>query len=298
MLNSARSESDSSVLSQAETDALLEAVSEQLDLDRFDPTNHQLLKQMVESLGDTRGLIRLSFAEALGDIGEPATPFLIEALSHHPNPVVRRAAGKTLTLIADPKAVPTLVHALLHDDDTVVKGSVVGALARTGAAAVPALLAILASSDYPESAKGHAAWALSFIGAEAAEYLYAAMDSDSVDVRCAVVGAIGSAAQENADERAYSLLMAALHDPEAVVRTEAASAFGKLNYAAAVPALIAATQDSDGEVRKAAVSSLGKLGDPAAIEPLQAALTDELDVVRRLAKIAIGQIERQAEWGE
>lgn len=287
--------SPASALSEAETDALLAAVSQQLDLDCFDPEDQGLLQQMVESLGDRRGMVRLSFAEALGEVGEPATPFLLAALSGHENPVVRRAAGKTLTIISDPKAVPTLVRALLHDPDTVVKGSVIGALARTGEAAVPALLEVLASKEYPESAKGHAAWALSFIGAQASEQLYAALESDSLEVRTAVIGAIGTVALEKGELRAYELLIAALGDLETVIRTEAAAALGKLNQPQAVPHLVAALHDTEIEVRKAVVTSLGKLGEPMAVTPLQIVLNDPNESVRRLAKLAISQIERQAE---
>lgn len=285
------SPSEAVLLSPGEADALLEAVSQQLDLDQFDPNDHRLLRQMVEALGDSRGMTRLSFAETLGEIGEPATPFLLHALSHHPNAVVRRAAGKTLTIISDPTAVPTLVQVLLHDEDTVVKGSVMGALARTGEAAVPALLNVLAASEYPESAKGHAAWALSFIGGQAAPYLYDAFNSDSVDVRCAVVGAMGAVVLENGDERAFNLLLSALRDPEALIRTEAAAALGKLNQPAALEGLYACLQDADLQVRQASVSSLGKLRCLDAIPHLEAALNDPAPSVQTLAKLAIHQIQ-------
>ncbi|MDY7013200.1 MAG: HEAT repeat domain-containing protein [Cyanobacteriota bacterium] len=287
---------DSVVLQiQAENDALIEQVNEQITLDTFDSTDEKLLKQLVEGLGDPRGLVRLRFAETLGDIGEPATPFLVEALEHHSNVVVRRAAAKTLTLIADPSAVSNLLRAFLTDEDTVVRSSSAGALARTGEAAVPALLEILASPDRPEEIKGHAAWALAFIGSEAADYLYEALNAASLDVRCAVIGALGHVAQEQADEKSCNLLVSALNDPEALIRTEAAAALGQVNYPPAVPPLIRATNDSELDVRKAAINSLGKMGDRAALEPLEAALNDEQDVVRILAKLAIAQIERQSE---
>ncbi|UNU23133.1 HEAT repeat domain-containing protein [Microcoleus vaginatus] len=48
-------------------------------------------------------------AETLGSIGKPATTFLLEALAHHPNPVVRRASAKTLTLICEDLARTTLL---------------------------------------------------------------------------------------------------------------------------------------------------------------------------------------------
>lgn len=285
---------DPSLRVQAENDALIQSVNEQITLDTFDPTD-QLLKQLVEGLGDPRGLVRLRFAETLGEIGEVATPFLVSALANHPNVVVRRAAAKTLTIIADPDAVPTLLHAFLNDEDTVVRSSAAGALAKTGEVAVPALLDILASPEQPEDTKGHAAWALAFIGSEAAEHLYSALNSDSLDVRCAVVGAIAHVAQEQSDEKSCNVLVSALTDPEAVIRTEAASALGQLNYPPAIPQLILALQDPDVEVRKAAVSSLGKVGDRSVIEPLQAALQDPAAVVQTLAKLAIAQIERQSE---
>jgi bilin biosynthesis protein len=281
---------------QAQNDALMEMVSEQITLDTFDPNDDQLLKRMVvDGLGDPRGLIRLRFAETLGEIGEPATPFLLEALQDHPNVTIRRAAAKTLTLIADPTAVPVLLQAFLNDEDTVVHGSAAAALARTGEIAVPALLEILASPEHPETTKGHAAWALAFIGSEASEHLYKALNSDSVDVRCAVIGAIGHVAQEKGDEQACKTLVSALSDPEGVIRTEAASALAQINYPPAFPSLILALNDVDVEVRKAAVTTLGKIGDHTAVEPLRAALHDEQEVVRVLAKLALVQLARRAE---
>lgn len=60
---------------------------------------------MVECLGNTPGLVRMYYAEALGKVGKPAVITLIDALLHHSNVVVRRAAGKNLTLIEDPQLI-------------------------------------------------------------------------------------------------------------------------------------------------------------------------------------------------
>jgi bilin biosynthesis protein len=280
---------------QNENDALLQQVDQQITLDILNRADRSLLERLVEGLGDPRGLVRLRFAETLGEIGEVATPFLVNALAHHPNVVVRRAAAKTLTIIADPAAVPALLHAFLNDEDIVVKGSSAGALARTGEAAVPALLDILASSEYPEDIKGHAAWALAFIGSEAADQLYRALDTASLDVRCAVIGALGHVAQEQSDDKACHLLVSALTDSEPLIRTEAAAALGQASYLPAVPNLILAIRDPDLDVRKAAINSLGKIGDRSALQALQALLDDEQNVVRVLSKLAIAQIERQSE---
>jgi len=103
---------------------LLQTVREQIALATFNPNDSELLKKMVECIGDSQGMVRLSLAETLGSIGKPATPFLLEALAHHPNPVVRRASAKTLTLICEAIARTTLLEAFLHDEDQVGGGRV------------------------------------------------------------------------------------------------------------------------------------------------------------------------------
>lgn len=296
------------VIDPAESDALLHVVRQQITLETFDTTDRDMLKRMVECLGDTRGVVRLGFAESLGEIGEPATPFLIEALAHHSNVVVRRAAAKTLTIIADPTSIPPLVQALLHDDDTVVKGSSVGALARMGEAAVPVLLDILASPDLPESTKGHAAWALAFIGAEAKELLYRHIDSESVDIRYAIVGAIAKVAQEQPQEdKAFQVLLAALEDESEIVRSEAASALGNLSYPPAIPPLVDLLHHASWESRKSAALALMKIGMGVhttadrhqALEPLEAALPEETEAaVQTVLKLAISQIANRMQQPE
>ncbi len=280
---------------QAANDILIQEVNDQISLGTFDNSDRKILGQLVEGLGDPRGLVRLRFAETIGDIGEIVTPFLTEALANHPNVVLRRAAAKTLTIIADPSAVPNLLYSFLNDPDTVVRSSSAGALARTGEASALALLGILESSDQPQDIKGQAAWALAFIGADAAEHLYKALNSESLDVRCAVIGAIGHVAQEQLDEKSCNILISALTDPEPIIRTEATAAFGQVNYPAAIPHLILALKDADLGVRKAAINALGKIGDANVISYLQPLLNDEQEVLRVLAKLAIAQINRQAQ---
>jgi bilin biosynthesis protein len=301
MLNpEAQMEQDPVLLAQAQTDSLIQLVTEQISLETFDPKNQDLLIQLIESFSDPRGMVRLRIAETLSEIGEPATPFLLKALAEHSNPVVRRAAAKTLTLIADPLAIPVLLHALIHDEDTVVKGSSIGALARIGEPAVPTLLDLLASPDHSESIKGHAAWALAFIGADAKDQLYAAMASDSVDVRCAVVGAIANLAQETQETKAIEILFTALKDPDSGIRIESASALGKLTQQPmAIAHLIPVLQDSDPEVRKTVALSLMKLGDRSTVSVLQDALGQENEAsIRPVIQLAITQLEKRLQEEE
>ena len=286
--------------SHQEADELLAKVNHQLAEGTFDHSDLQLIEQMVEFLGDTRGLVRLGYAEALGVVGKPAVDILIDALLHHSNVVVRRAAGKTLTLIEDPKAVPPLIQALLQDEDTVVQASAIGALARTGEASVEPLLEVLASSDSSESNKGHAAWALAFIGAKAKDRLYTAYQSDSPEVRAAVVGAIAKIVEENRhDTQALDILVESLNDTAANVRSEAAAVLGNLKYQPAIPTLIALLEHSEAETRKSAALCLMKLGDRDSINSLQTALAKETEPrVKQAIALATSLLEKQTEYVE
>jgi bilin biosynthesis protein len=287
---------DASLMSPEAVDDFLAAARQDVAQETFDTSDSQRLQRLVACLGDSRGMVRLGFADTLGKIGKPATPFLLDALLHDANPVVRRASAKTLTLIADPDTVEPLVHALLHDEDTVVKGSAVGALARIGEASVPILLDILASPEHPESTKGHAAWALAFIGTEAKEYLYREITSNSEAVRGAVVGAIAKIAQDSEEPEAFAVLVNALNDSAETVRCEAAAVLGNLAYKPAVSPLIELLHHPEGETRKAAALSLMKIKDKSALEPLQAALTRESDsAIQPIFELAIAQLERESE---
>ena len=284
--------------SHQEADELRASIDSQIAEQTLDRHDRKLIEQMIECLGDTRGLVRLYYAETLGKvIEEPAVEQLIDALLNHPNVVVRRAAGKTLTLIEDPQAVPHLIYALLNDEDTVVQASAIGALARMGEASVNPLLEILASPNSTESNKGHAAWALAFIGSKAKERLYAVYHSDSPEVRAAVVGAIAKVAEENRDDsKALNLLVESLNDSAANVRSEAAAVLGNLKYQPAIPVLTELLDHRQGETRKSAALSLMKIGDRDSIEPLQTALERESEEdVKKAIALAISLLERQTE---
>lgn len=282
------------VLSEAEADALIAQVQSQQNSGTFDATDQQLIVQLVEGFNDKRGMKRLAFAEILGAVGQPATPALIEGLAHHKNETVRRACAKTMTLIADPTTIPTLVHSLLHDEDTVVRGSVVGALAVMGEAAAPVLIDIIAAPEYPDSSKGLATWGLSFVGSAGATHLYKAADAQQAEVRSAVVGALTNIAQEEEDAKALDLILKALIDPSAMVRSEAAAALGKLSNPAVVPQLAVVLSDEDGDVRKTAAMALMKIGEGSAIAPLQTALNQEADdAIKPVLKLAITQLKKK-----
>ncbi|MFG6103714.1 HEAT repeat domain-containing protein [Leptothoe sp. EHU-05/26/07-4] len=280
---------------QAATDQLVQRVNEQIDLLSFDESDQDTLRQLVESFSDKRGMMRLRIAETLGQIGEPATPVLVNALANHPNEVVRRACAKTLTLIADPTAIPTLVNSFLNDSDTVVQGSSVGALARTGRPAAPELLKILEDPSHPETIKGHAAWALAFMGSEAKDLLLQTLNSESEAVRAAVVGAIAKVAQEEGSPDNFDILINALGDKAEVVRCEAAAVLGNLAYQPAIPTLLPLLNHASPETRKSAVLAIMKIGQANTIEALQTAMAKETDhSLKPIFNLAISQIQKKS----
>ncbi|MBE9066353.1 HEAT repeat domain-containing protein [Leptolyngbya cf. ectocarpi LEGE 11479] len=287
-------EIDSDAAQQAATDMLVQRVNEQIDLLAFDESDQDTLRQLVESFADKRGLMRLRIAETLGQIGEPATPVLVAALAHHPNEVVRRACAKTLTLIADPAAIPTLVNSFLNDTDTVVQGSSVGALARTGRSAAPELLKILDDPKHPETTKGHAAWALAFMGSEAKDLLLQALNSESEAVRAAVVGAIAKVAQEEGSPDNYDILINALGDNAESVRCEAAAVLGNLAYQPAIPTLLPLLAHPNIETRKSAILAIMKIGQADTVKALETAKANETDdSLQPIFKLAISQIQKK-----
>ena len=91
-------------------------------------------------------------ADALGRIGPPAIPHLVQALKH-PDPSVRKAAAEVLARMgSDAKeAVPDLVK-LLDDDDFAVRKVAARTLGRIGPAAAAAVPSLMRSLVQPSPA--------------------------------------------------------------------------------------------------------------------------------------------------
>ena len=282
--------------SAEDNDVLLAAVTAQLAAGTFPDQDGSVLARLVEGLGDQRGLVRFGFAERLAAIGLPATPFLRHALRQHRNVAVRRAAAKTFTLIKDPKSMATLGEAMTEDSDPVVQGSAAGALAELGGMAVPLLLAILEAPHYTAFCKGLAAWGLASIGARGAEQLRPAMESPLVDVRAAVVGALGDQIQNSDDQEALTLLHQALADPSEEVQAEAVTAFGKLQHPRFIPVLATSLNSPSSEVRKNSALALMKCRNQSGLFPLEMAQQREGDgPLAAVLALAITQLRRSLE---
>lgn len=273
---------------------------------------------MVIHLADTRGMARLALVEAFGRIGPTAVPTLLKGLSDCPNPVVRRSCGKALAKIGDPRAIDGLLYALVHDDDTVTRSSAAGALARMGSVAVPRLLALISNPIVSMTAKGHAAWAISFMQGDAGAALFESLQHPNRDVRIAVVSALGAVAIGDAlpamggasdddwgegdgkremRERAVVAMRTALGDENAEVRAEAATALANAGCVEEVGRIADMLSDADAELRRCAALALLKLGDPCVVAQLRERERDENEVqsVRSVARLAANTLERVAE---
>ena len=281
-------------LSDDEALDLATHLKEQLLTGETIASDPESISRMVAGLGDRRGLLRLRFADSLGSIGSKAVPALCHAMLQSEQVTVRRAAAKTLTLIADPTSLPDLVQALLNDPDSVVQGSAMGAMAAIGAESVSAILSVLESSESSEMQIGLANWALAFIGDRAPQALRQAASSPNPSIRKAAVSALGSQIQSLDDHEARSLLTNALKDSCSEIRAEAATLLGKLeDNDWGEPLLLPALSDPDSWVRKNSALSLMKLQATSSISTLKQCIPHEQDpVVVRVMELAVRQLER------
>ncbi len=282
-------------LSEEEAEVLANELKEKLQAGEMPPADMRLIKLMVAGLGDHRGLLRRTFSESLGKVGQAALPLLTEALINNPSVTVRRAAAKTLKLIGDPSALPDLLKALLNDSDPVVQGSSAGAMAIFGEEAVKLLLEVFISPSSNAMQCGLASWALAFVGAEAPNALKDAAQSSHAAIRAAAIAALGDQIHSLEDKAAQNLLLKALSDPISNVRVEATILIGKLHQRDwAQPHLIQKLSDSNSQVRKSAALSLMELRATKSVENLRERELEEKNAdVLKVIKLAITQLNKE-----
>ena len=252
---------------------------------------------MVAALGDPRGLLRRQISEGLGSIGEAAVPALCQAMRRSDQVTVRRAAAKTLTLIADRNSLPDLLTTFLTDTDSVVQGSTMGAMASMGEESIGAILSIIENPESTEMQIGLANWALTLIGDRAPEVLKNSLSSDNSKVRKAAISALGSQIQSLNSQEDRDMLQQALSDSCAEIRSEAVILLGNLEDSEwALPLLSPALSDSDSWVRKNTALSLMKLGCSSSIPTLQTQLEFESDpVVSKVLQLAVDRLKKAEE---
>ncbi len=284
-------------LSEEEATELANELKERMRSGEMPIADNKKVELMIAGLGDSRGLIRRTFAEGLGMVGQPAVAGLRDALLSHTNVIVRRAAAKALKLVGDPSALPDLLTALINDPDTVVQCSSVGAMAIFGEEAVTLLIQVLTNPQSTSMQCGLASWGLAFVGAEAPAALRKAAQSKHSPVRAAAIAALGEQIHSLNDKEARFILLNALEDNSSEVRAEATKLIGRLNeHDWAQPLLIKRLYDSSNQVRKNAALSLMQLKSTTAINHLLSRKSKEKDIeVINVIKLAINQLSKDNE---
>lgn len=290
----------SSPEAQERVDGLLDYVNRQIELLAFDSPEPFMLRQMVQCLADPRRSTRLSLVDSLSQIGEPATPFLLEGINNHADAVVRRACCNALTNIGDPESVPGLIKALKNDPEIGVKSAAAGALAKVGAPAFDSLKNMLSAEDVSESSKGHAAWAIASMSSEVSERLYRTMSDPSSSVRTAVIGAIAQLAQkQNAQQNQPIPLeigqpkQGELRSPvlpEQVPNRRKTDRPRVDKVQRAMTILTEALNDHSPEVKIEAAANLARLNCQKAYQPLVSCLKDPVAAVRSAAAMALAKL--------
>ena len=284
-------------LSQEEALDLANHLKEKLRAGLPIDADPESIATMVAALGDPRGLLRRQISEGLGSFGKAAVPALCQAMRRSDQVTVRRAAAKTLTLIADRNSLPDLLTTFLTDTDSVVQGSTMGAMASMGEESIGAILSIVENPESTEMQVGLANWALTLIGDRAPEVLRNALSSDNSRVRKAAISALGSQIQSLSSQDDRDLLQQALRDSCAEIRSEAVILLGNLEDSEwALPLLSPGLSDQDSWVRKNTALSLMKLGCSSSIPSLQTQLESESDpVVSKVLQLAVDRLQQSGE---
>lgn len=282
------------ILSAEESAELAKELETQLRTGAIQKPDKSKIDRMIAGLGDSRGLLRRTFAEALGHAGKASLPGLSHALLFSQNVTVRRAAAKALKLVGDPSALPCLLKALINDKDPVVQGSAAGAMAIFGEKAVEHLLTVLINPQSTAMQCGLATWGLAFVGAEAPNALKKAAQSTHEVIRTAAIAALGDQINSLNDKEAKGILFKALDDSSIEVRAEATKLIGRINQKEwGESVLIKQLHDNEEIVRRNAALALMNINAINSIDELKARIKDETNnEVIKVMKLAISQLKK------
>jgi HEAT repeat protein len=223
---------------------------------------------LTKTLKNSDPSIRRSAAWALGEMGtkaKSAVPTLTKTLTDS-DPQVRVIAASALVQIEGATSIvfPIFTSALTGRDDSAKSRAIetLGEMGQSGTPAIPALLTVLKDPNPAADTlnRTKAAEALAAIGAEA--QLIAALKDPNSIVRWRAAYALGKADYSSAPATtAVSALLTALEDPQVEVRRRAAEALGNMGVASetAIPALTAIAKDRDNPAKTDAEDALRQI---------------------------------------
>jgi HEAT repeat protein len=252
---------------------------------------------LIQALDDPQAIVRCRVAQALVGVGRtgPGVAALVESL-RDPSEEAREWAGWALAWDDRVAAKDLAAHtgaliAALDDEDTFVREGAMGALAKLGPEAAPAVPKLVAMLDHPSSeACAAAAEALAAIGAPARGALPALkplLDDERPQVRAAAGRAVFALGDEEAGLAAlYDVLGGG--DDEAI--WHALTLVDSAEVARGVaPQLANVVWADDPYIACLAAGALARAGDAdGALGPLQSALASEEYGVREAAAKGLG----------
>ncbi|NEP48286.1 MAG: NACHT domain-containing protein [Moorea sp. SIO3C2] len=247
--------------------------------------SEKAIPELIKSLNNQNLYVRISAAEALGEIGTESTIDPLIQFLDDPDPSVRISAASALSKIETEARIAPLIKSL-HDQDYSVRRMAVSALGEIGTEV--AIDRLIKSLDHPDpSVQRMAVSALGEIGTEVAiEPLIKSLSDQDSSVRGRAAEALGKIGTEATIEP----LIKSLDDQDSSVRERAAEALGEIGTEVAIDPLIKSLDDPESFVRGRVVSALAEIGTEVAIEPLIKSLNDEDYFVRISATEALGEI--------
>lgn len=216
---------------------------------------------VVAALEDPDPLVRRAAATSMSVLRTPAAVPALSRVLSDPQTDVRVEAVRALGLIDD-DGVPPLLVSTLKDPEIRVREMAGEALTRSRSPAVARLLAAALSSP---DVRRQAGDLLEHMGEAAVEPLVDVVIRGDADAAAAA----GAVLERVTGPQTFVAGLSSL-DPDE--RLRAAEVLGVLGGPTASEALLTALLDPDQRVRSRVIQMLGDLGDPRAVEPLRRTL--------------------------
>ena len=240
----------------------------------------EIVAPLKPLLSDGEAAVRKAAVQAMGRVDSEEVVALIVPLLRDPASEVRAAVAEALKVRRNPIAIRPLKEVLI-DPAGVVRGLAAQALDAHGwrpdNEAEEAVMAV-AKGEWDHASR---------LGAVAVKPLTAVLQGEEIGlIRQAVLKALSKIKAESVTP----ILIGALKDVDATVRTEAAISLGQAGDVTAVEALIVALSDPHHRVQAAAANALNRMGDARSIEPLSRLLPAGHWEVRMAAAEALSNI--------
>ncbi|MBN1503858.1 MAG: HEAT repeat domain-containing protein [Candidatus Eisenbacteria bacterium] len=272
-----------------------------LALHRLDAPARRDVVELFETNGLVSHFIRLlkvgskwnraKAARILGELDLPvASAALYKSLDDR-DPDVRNVAARSLSRLRHPMAQSVLISVLGKHEEP-VSSRIAAMFIEAGAASVPLLVKNMRNDNW--RARFWSAEILGQVGDQRSErVLVAALKDTSADVRSAAAKALGKTGTGASVEHLVPLLK----DEEWFVRSHAAWALGKLRAVDAMGELAQGLRDKSWWMRKTSLEALAELGD-SAIPALMRVLEGDDKFARESALEALQKLGVEVRSGE